>query len=122
MTRLLFTVHGVVTVAAALVLAITPGAIPGAVGIVLARPAFLLCYLLAAAELCIGIVSWGARNLTDRKALRLVAVSFVVFHGASALFEVWAWTTGVSGRIWANVVVRVVAVALFGYYGIVRRS
>jgi len=64
----------------------------------------------------------GARNLTDGKALRFVAVSFVVFHGASALLEGWAWTTGVSGRIWANVVVRVVAVALFAYYGIARRS
>jgi hypothetical protein len=83
--------------------------------------AFLLCYLLAAAELCIGVVSWGARELTDAKALRVVVTSFIVFHGASAIFELWALTAGLSGRIWANVVFRFVAVTLFAYYGIARR-
>src|SRR4029453_224096 len=78
--------------------------------------AFLLCYLLAAAELSIGIVSWGARNLTDAKALRLVAASFVVFHGASAILEFWAFVNGLSAGILANVVLRVVAVTLFAYY------
>jgi hypothetical protein len=86
------------------------------VGIVIAPSAFLLCYLLAAAELSIGIVSWGARHLTDTKALRLVAASFVVFHGASAILELWAFVNGLSARILANVVLRVVAVTLFAYY------
>ena len=114
--RLLFTVHAIATLAAASVLVVAPAAIPTAVGIVIAPSAFLLCYLLAAAELSIGIVSWGARNLTDAKALRLVAASFVVFHGASAILELWAFVNGLSARILANVVLRVVAVTLFAYY------
>src|SRR5262245_28479202 len=97
--RLIFTVHAIATLAAAIVLVVAPAAIPTTVGIVIAPPAFLLCYLLAAAELSIGIFSWGARNLTDAKALRLVVAGFVVFHGASAILELWALVTGLSARI-----------------------
>jgi hypothetical protein len=118
--RLLFTVHATLTVAAGIVLVIAPAAIPHAVGIIVTPPAFLLCYLLAAAELCIGLISWGARNLTDTHAIRLIATSFIVFHGASALLEIRAFMAGVSSGIWANVVVRFVAVAFFSYYGLVR--
>jgi hypothetical protein len=118
--RLLFTVHATLTVAAGIVLVIAPAAIPHAVGIIITPPAFLLCYLLAAAELCIGLISWGARNLTDTHAIRLIATSFIVFHGASALLEILAFMAKVSSGIWANVVVRFVAVALFSYYGLVR--
>ena len=114
--RLLFTLHAIATFAAAIILVVAPAAIPTSMGIVIAPPAFLLCYLLAAAELTIGIVSWGARNLTDAKALRLVVASFVVFHGASAILELWAFVNGLSARILANVVLRVVAVTLFAYY------
>jgi hypothetical protein len=76
--RLLFTVHATLTVAAGIVLVIAPAAIPHAVGIIVTPPAFLLCYLLAAAELCIGLISWGARNLTDTHAIRLIATSFIL--------------------------------------------
>jgi hypothetical protein len=119
--RLLFTLHALVTVAAAIVLICAPAAIPRTVGIIIPPSAFLLCYLLAAAELCIGVVSWGARHLTDAKAIRLVVSSFIVFHGASALLELWAFMAGLSAGIWANLAVRVVAVTLFTYYGLVRR-
>jgi hypothetical protein len=120
--RLLFTVHAVLAVAAGIVLVIAPAAIPRAVGISITPAAFLLCYLLSAAELCIGLISWGARKLTDADAIRLIAASFIVFHGASALLEIRAFRAGVSGAIWANVVVRVVAVALFSHYGLMRRD
>jgi hypothetical protein len=119
---LLLTVHAIATLAAAIVLVLAPTAIPRTVGIIIPPSAFLLCHLLAAAELCIGVVSWGARHLTDAKAIRLVAASFIVFHGASALLELWALVNGLSARILANVAVRIVVVTLFTYYGIVRRS
>jgi hypothetical protein len=118
--RLVFTVHATLTVAAGIVLVIAPAAIPNAVGIIVTPPAFLLCYLLAAAELCIGLISWGARKLTDTHAIRLIATSFIVFHGASALLEIRAFMAGVSSAIWANVVVRFVAVVVFSYYALVR--
>jgi hypothetical protein len=120
--RLLFTLHAIATIAAAIVLVLAPTAIPRTVGIIIMPSAFLLCYLLAGAELCIGVISWGAREVTDAKALRVVVTGFIVFHGASAMFELWAVTAGLSGRIWANVVFRIVAVALFAYYGIAGRS
>jgi hypothetical protein len=120
--RLLFTLHAIATLAAAVVLVVAPTAIPRTVGIIITPSAFLLCYLLAAAELCFGVVSWGARDLTDAKALQLVAISFIVFHSASAVLEVWAFTAGLSDRLLANVVLRVVAVMLFAHYGIARRS
>jgi hypothetical protein len=118
--RLLFTVHATLTVAAGIVLVIAPAAIPLAVGIIVTPPAFLLCYLLAAAELCIGLISWGAKKLTDRHAIRLIATGFIVFHGASALLEIRAFMAGLSSGIWVNVLVRFVAVAVFSYYGLVR--
>jgi hypothetical protein len=118
--RLLFAVHAMLTVAAGIVLVIAPAAIPSTVGIVVPPAAFLVCYLLAAGELCIGVVSWGARTLTDTRAIRLIVTSFIVFHGASAMLEIRAFMAGVSGGIWANVVVRLVAVAFFSYYGLVR--
>src|SRR4030095_4068292 len=98
-----------------------PTAIPRTVSIIIMPSAFLLCYLLAAAELCIGVVSWGARHLTDAKAIRGVVTSFIVLHGASALLGLCALMAGLSAQIWVNVALRVVAVALFTYYGIVRR-
>jgi hypothetical protein len=118
--RLLFTVHAMATLAAAIVLVSAPTAIPRTVGIIIPPSAVLLCYLLAAAELCIGVLSWGARYLTDAKAIRLVVASFIVFHGASAVLELWSVMAGLSARIWTNVAVRVLAVTLFTYYGIVR--
>jgi hypothetical protein len=118
--RVLFTVHASLTVAAGIVLVIAPAAIPHAVGIIVPPAAFLVCYLLAAAELCIGLISWGARKLTDTHAIRLIATGFIVFHGASALLEIRAFSAGVSSWIWANVVVRFVVVALFSYYGLGR--
>jgi hypothetical protein len=120
--RLLFTVHAILTLAAGLVLIAAPAAIPHVVGVIVTPSAFLLCYLLAAAELCIAVISWGARNLIDPRAIRLIATSFVVFHSASAVLEIRAFVAGVSGEISVNVVIRLVVVALFSYYGLMRRE
>jgi hypothetical protein len=48
------------------------------IGIIITPPAFLLCYLLAASELCIAVISWGARQLTDPKAIRAIVAGFIV--------------------------------------------
>ena len=48
--RALLVVHGFITLAAAIVLTVAPGLIPGVVGIVLEPSAYLLVYLLAGAE------------------------------------------------------------------------
>lgn len=116
--RVLFIVHGLVTLAAALVLAAAPAAIPATVGISLKEQSFLLAYFLAAAELAIALLSLGAARLTDTAALRLIVATLVVFHLATGLLEiVYLSNSGVSSVLVVNIAVRFVAVALllFGW-------
>jgi hypothetical protein len=115
--RIVFGIHAALTFAAFVVLVVRPTAIPGRVGIHLEPPAYLVCRLLAAAELGLSVISWGARTITDVKALRLIITTFIVFHSASGLLEIYAFTKGLSPAIWANVGLRMVVVALFVWYG-----
>ena len=116
----LLVVHGVVTLAAGMVLFAAPGAIPGAVGVFVDPAAYLVCYLLGAAEIAIAVLSFGAARLQDASAVRLVSLAFIVLHVATAAAEAYAFTQGVSATIWANVATRAVVAALFAYYGIYR--
>jgi hypothetical protein len=118
MLRVLFAVHAVITGAAGAVLVFAPEAIPRIVGIEIAPSSYLVCYLLAAAEFCIAVLSWGARALTDRNALRTTVIAFIVLHATSGSLEVKAFLAGVSGAIWGNVAARALAVTLFAYYGL----
>jgi hypothetical protein len=118
----LLVIHAIVTFAAAAVLVIAPGLIPGAVGVDVDASAYLVCYLLGTAELAIAALSFGAARLKDLQALRLVCIVLIVFHLSTAAVEAYAYTQGVSARIWGNVAVRVVVAALFAYYGAVLRS
>jgi hypothetical protein len=116
----LLRIHAALTLAAGVVLVVAPGLIPGAVGVAVAPPAYLVCYLLGAAELALAVLSFGAARLADPDALRLVAACFVVFHLATAALEVYAFAQGASAAIWVNVAVRTSAAALFAYYGVHR--
>lgn len=112
--RLVFIVHGVITLAAAVVLVAFPALIPSTVGIRLETEQNLLSYFLAAAELAIGVLSLGAAWLRDPNAIRLIALSFAVFHGATAILEIaYLITTGMSAALIGNIVVRVIVTALF---------
>jgi hypothetical protein len=112
--RVLFIAHGVVTLAAAVVLAVLPAAIPATVGIAIDPEAFLLSYFLAAAELAIALLSFGAARLTDVPALRLIVTVFIVFHLSTAVLEVvFASFTAVSPVLLANIAIRIAAAALF---------
>jgi hypothetical protein len=100
------------------VLIVAPELIPGAVGISIDQSAYLVCYLLGAAEIAIAFLSYYAKNLSDPPALRLIALTFVIFHAVTAIVEVFAFMQGLSSAIWSNVALRVVAVILFTYYGL----
>jgi len=113
-----FRIHAILTFAAGVVLVAVPAAIPGAVGIHVEPGAYLLCYLLAAAEFSISTLSWGARTITDAKALRVIVIACIVLHLASGLLEIYAFTGGLSGAIWGNVTLRALVVALFAYLGL----
>lgn len=76
----LFYIHSFVTLLAALVLIVKPEAIPSTVNITVTEQQYLICYLLAAAELAISFLSFGAAYLKDVKALRLISLCFIAFH------------------------------------------
>jgi hypothetical protein len=66
--RLLFLAHGVITLAAAIVLVVDPRLIPSVAGINLERSAYLVAYLLAGAEFGFAVLSFGASRLADARA------------------------------------------------------
>lgn len=112
--RTVFIIHGVATLAAAVVLAVAPGAIPSTVNIPLDRAGFLLCYLLAATELAIALLSFGAVRLTDRAAVRLIVMVFIAFHLTTGVLELGYLTyTPASPALIANAVVRFGAAGVF---------
>jgi hypothetical protein len=114
----LLIVHAFITFAAGVVLIVAPAQIPKAVDIHIERSAYLVCYLLGSAELALAFLSYYSRRLTDLKGLRLICVTFIVFHAATAAVEIYAWLQGGSVKIWGNVALRVVIILLFWYYGI----
>src|SRR5215217_4552308 len=117
LARLLI-IHAIITFAAGVVLIVAPERIPQAVNIRMEPQAFLLCYLLGSAELALAFLSFYSRTLTDVKSLRLISITFIVFHAVTAAVEVYATTQGVSVKLWGNVALRVVISFLFWYYGV----
>ncbi|RYY93722.1 MAG: hypothetical protein EOO11_19250 [Chitinophagaceae bacterium] len=114
--RLLLLLHAIVTFAAGIVLIAWPEAIPRTAGIELEREQYLLCWLLAAAELSIGYLSIAARNFTDARALRSVCRFFALFHLFTAVLEAMSIEQEVSAALLINAGVRVVVAGLFLYY------
>ena len=113
--RALLVVHGFITLAAAIVLTVAPGLIPGVVGIDLQPSADLLAYLLAGAEFGLAVLSFGGSRLSDARALRLIAWSCIAFHGSSGVLEVAAYAQGASAAILGNVAARALIVGLFAW-------
>lgn len=112
--RAVFVVHGVITLAGAVVLTVFPTAIPSAVGMTVDRQEYLLVYLVGAAELAVAVLSFGAARLTDPAALRLIVTTFVVLHGASGILDlVYMAVTHVNGTMIANTVARFTVVVVF---------
>src|SRR5262245_19075692 len=112
----LLVVHGVVTLAAGIVLAAAPGLIPNVVGIHVQPNAYLLAYLLAGAEIGFAVLSFGGSRLTDTRSLKLIAWSCMAFHGSSAVLEAYAYHQGVvSGAIIGNIAARLLIIGLFAF-------
>ena len=87
LSRLLL-LHAIITLAAGIVLIVTPQLIPGTVGIHLPHDAYLLSYLLAGSELGLSVMSFYGRSLTDVKALRVICLTCIVLHTSSGILEV----------------------------------
>ncbi|WP_433416256.1 hypothetical protein ACQP1V_39770 [Microtetraspora malaysiensis] len=119
--RILLTLHGLVTLAAGVVLVVAPGLVPSAVGIRIPADAYLVCYLLGAAELAVAFLSFAGRTLRHPEGTRLAAQTLIVFHGCTAAVEAYAFTRGLHAAIWANVALRMAVIALFTHYGLRRK-
>jgi hypothetical protein len=112
--RAVFAVHGVITLAGAVVLILFPTAIPSAVGITITRPDYLLVYLAAAAELAVAVLSFGAIRITDLAALRLIVTTLVVLHATSGVLDiVYMALTRPNATMITNTVLRFAVVAVF---------
>jgi hypothetical protein len=112
--RAVFFVHGLITLAGAVVLTASPTSIPSAVGITLERPDYLLVYLVAAAELAVAVLSFGAIRIADWAALRLIVTTLVVLHSASGVLDiVYMAQTEPSATMISNTVLRFAVVAVF---------
>ena len=118
--KTLLLIHGLITLAAGLVLIIVPPAIPRIVNIAISPNAYLICYLLAAAELSIAFLSFFSWQLKSSQALVLISSTFIIFHITTAALEAVALARGTSTAILFNILLRITISLLFGYFGIYR--
>jgi len=111
----LFSINAVGAAAAAVVLALAPGAIPSLAGIAIDPSQNLLPYLLAAAELALASLAVLAIRSPSPEVKRISVVVLVIFHAGSALAGVAAVTQGAGVVVTANVAVRVVMIAALAF-------
>jgi hypothetical protein len=121
LSRLLI-IHAIITLAAGIVLIAAPELIPQTVNIRITKEQYLVCYLLGGAEIALAFLSFFARELTDLKSLRLISVTFIVFHAATAMVELLAFMSGTSEKVLVNVLLRQIFIVLFWYYGIKKQQ
>jgi hypothetical protein len=112
--RAVFVLHGLITLAGGVVLIAFPTLIPSAVGITIAQGDYLLVYLVAAAELAVALLSFGATRITDWAALRLIVTTLVVLHAASGVLDiVYMALTEPNATMISNTVLRFTVVVVF---------
>ena len=111
--RAVFVLHGLITLAGAVVLMLFPKVIPTMVGITITRPDYLLVYLVGAAELAVAVLSFGAIRIIDWAALRLIVTTLVVLHATSGVLDiVYMALTQTNATMISNTVLRFAVVTL----------
>jgi hypothetical protein len=120
--RVLLAAHALVTLAAAVLLVVAPEVIPSFIGVDLAPGTFVVCYLLAGAEFSIAFLSLYGVRCRAAESLRVVVLTILIFHVSTAALEILALMQGIDPRLWSNVGLRAVVIAVFFYYGVVRLS
>lgn len=109
--RFLYVVNAVAATAAALVLAVAPGAIPAVVGLAITPAAILLACLLAAAELAIASMCAFALRSSQRMIDVQTVTVLVTFHAASAVAGLMIVAAGASTLILWNDLARAIIIA-----------
>ena len=118
----LLVIHATITLAAGLVLIFLPAFIPNTVDLEIKPGQYFLCYFLGAAEIAIAYLSFFISWVNDSAVLRIVSKTFILFHGFTAGLEFYALAQGISAKLIANIVLRVLMVLLFYYYGIYKNK
>ena len=108
--RAMFLLNAVAAVLAAAVLVVFPNAIPGVAGLHLAPQEFLLCYLVAGAEVAIATLCIIAFLSHSHETARVTAVTLVALHASTSAFAAFAISQGSSSGIWWNIAARVIIV------------
>lgn len=115
--KLLLLIHAIITLAAGIALIVFPPAIPSTVGIQLKQEEYLFSYFLGAAELALAYLSFYSRRIKDNNSLKIIITTFIAFHMATALLEIYVLFKGLSFKIITNIIFRIIISALFYYYG-----
>ena len=116
-TRLsaLLLVNALFNAAGAVILVVAPPWLDLALG--LGPRGDFLWHLLAACSLALAIVSFLASRFHDPHAVRAIVITFLVFHGTSALVSVWAIAAGLPVVVWANTAIHLLFFGLFWLLG-----
>lgn len=67
-------------------------------------------------------MSFFSRTFKDKYALRIVSTTFIIFHTATGVLELYALLQGISSQIIGNIILRIVIVTLFYYYGVYKNK
>ena len=116
--NLLLSAHAAITFVATWVLVLFPSVIPALVGVTLTENQYLICYLLAAFELCMAYLSWQSRRINDPHALSLVVKTIILLHGSSAVLELDVALQTMSLALMVNIVARLMVCGVFYCFGL----
>ena len=116
--NLLLSAHAAITFVATWVLVLFPSVIPALVGVTLTENQYLICYLLAAFELCMAYLSWQSRRINDPHALSLVVKTIILLHGSSAVLELDVALQTMSLALMVNIVARLIVCGVFYCFGL----
>ena len=97
---------------------ISPEAIPKMVDVSVSKNQYILCYFLAACEFGIAYLSFQTTKIREAKAIRIILFSFIIFHLATAVLEVFVLQNGVSKALILNIILRIVVSLLFYLLGL----
>lgn len=113
-------IHAFVTFLAGLVLVIASRAIPHMVSVSVSKNQYILCYFVAASEFSIAYLSFQTTKVKDLIAIRVIFISFIVFHLITAVLEVFVLQNGESKVLILNIVLRIIISFLCYVFGILR--
>lgn len=110
---LLLLVNAIFNAVGAVILMLFPAQMMHIFGISLSPSQYFICYLLGACSFGFAVLSFYARKIRDNQSLRLVVLTFFLFHLATAAVGIYTCLQGFSSRVWANVGIHSVFAILF---------